>query len=83
MIGSYKNFVIFNANQKNAEVAGNEIYETGLAGSPRVVGNHVMVTFSTNCKSKTAEEIYDIELKNCKEILDKHKVKYKIRKFKG
>lgn len=82
MSRGYKNFIVFNRKQEDSELAASDIDSAMFAGSPRLVGDHYMVVFSTNFTRKTDEEAYYEQLENAKKILNKYKIKYKICKFK-
>ena len=82
MSRGYKNFVVFNRKQEDSELAANDIDSAMFAGFPRLIGDHYVVVFHTNFTRKTDEEAYHEQLENCKKILNKYKIKYKICKFK-
>lgn len=82
MSRGYKNFVIFNRKQADADLAAADIDTAFMAGMPRLIGDHYMVVFMTNISARTDEEAYAEQLENAKKILGKYKIKYRIATFK-
>ena len=82
MSRSYKNFVIFNREAKDAELAAFDIDSKLGAGYPHLVGDHYMVCFYTGYSNKSDDEAYAEQLAKCKAILNKYKIPYRICKFK-
>lgn len=82
MLRWYKNFVVFNRKQADADVAAMDIDSALYSGCPTLVGDYYMVTFHTGYSNKTDDEVYAEHLENTEKILDKYKIKYRICKFK-
>lgn len=81
MLRWYKNFVIFNRKQADAEVAAMDLDGMLYSGFPTLVGDYYMVTFHTGYSNRTDDEVYAEYLKNTKKLLDKYKIKYRVCTF--
>ena len=80
MTNVYKNFIVFKLDQCNADQALAAIDGKCGVGSPTVVGDYCMVTF-WNDIGNNPDKWAKNAITNCKKILDKYKIDYKLSTF--